>query len=108
MTISHEAQELYLYALNDSALYHQKLAKHNAIQREHVEALLQKRFDKGDYDSEKAARLWLYFADNAAKKYHKQFCGNGKWFHLFNIDTRREMATLCEMEHHDLMKVRED
>jgi len=100
MAISHEAQELYLYALNDSALYHQ--------QREHVEALLQKRFDKGDYDSEKAARLWLYFADNAAKKYHKEFCGNGKWFHLFNIDTRREMATLCEMEHHDLMKVEAD
>ena len=98
MTISHEAQELYLYALNDSALYHQ--------QREHVEALLQKRFDKGDYDSEKAAKLWLYFADNAAKKYHKQFCGNGEWFHMFNIDTRREMATLCEMEHHDLMKCR--
>jgi len=98
MTISHEAQELYLYALNDSALYHQ--------QREHVEALLQERFDKGDYDSEKAAKLWLYFADNAAKKYHKQFCGNGKWFHMFNIDTRREMATLCESEHHDLMKCR--
>ena len=100
MTISHEAQELYLYALNDSALYHQ--------QREHVEANLQRRFDKGEYDSEKAAKLWLYFADNAAKKYHKQFCGNGKWFHVFNIDTRREMATLCEMEHHDLMKVRAD
>ncbi len=98
MTISHEAQELYLYALNDSALYHQ--------QREHVEANLQRRFDKGEYDSEKAAKLWLYFADTAAKKYHKQFCGNGKWFHMFNIDTRREMATLCESEHHDLMQCR--
>ena len=100
MAISHEAQELYLYALNDSALYHQ--------QREHVEALLQKRFDKGDYDSEKAARLGLYFADTAPKQKQKEFCGNGKWFHLFNIDTRREMATLCEIEHHDLMKVRAD
>ena len=100
MAMSHEAQELYLYALNDSALYHQ--------QREDIEANLQRRFDRGDYDSEKAAKLWLYFADNAAKKYHKEFCGNGKWFHLFNIDTRREMATLCEIEHHDLMQVRED
>ena len=99
-TVSDETQELYLYALNDGDLYRQ--------QREHVEALLQKRYDKGDYDSEKAAKLWLYFADNAAKKYHKQFCGNGKWFHMFNIDTRREVATLCEIEHHDLMKVRED
>ena len=100
MAISHEAQELYLYALNDSALYNQ--------QREHIEALLQKRFDKGDYNSEKAARLWLYFADNAAKKYHKEFCGNGKWFHLFSTDTRRAVATLCEAEHYDLMKERQD
>ena len=97
-SVSDETQELYLFALNDGDLYRQ--------QREHVEALLQKRYDKGDYDSEKAAKLWLYFADNAAKKYHKQFCGNGKWFHMFNIDTRREVATLFEIDHHDLMKVR--
>ncbi len=97
-TAPHDALELYLYALNDSTLYSQ--------QREHIEELLQKRFDKGDYDSEKAAKLWLYFADNAAKKYHKEFCGNGKWFHMFNIDTRREMAALCEAEHYDLMQMR--
>ena len=93
---SHEAQELYLYALNDSKLYHQ--------QCEAIEKNLQRKFNKGIYDREKAAKLWLYFADNAAKKYHKDFCGNGKWFHMFNIDTRREMAGLCESEHFELMR----
>lgn len=95
---SHETQELYLYALNDYQLYQQ--------QREAIEANLQRKFDKGIYDSAKAAKLWLYFADNAAKKYHKEFCGNGKWFHMFNIDSRREMAGLCESEYLELMQCR--
>ena len=95
---THETKELYLYALNDAQLYHQ--------QREAIENNLQRKFDKGIYDSEKAAKLWLYFADNAAKKYHQEFCGNGKWFHIFNIDSRREMAGLCESEHLELMQCR--
>lgn len=99
-TVPHDALDLYLYALNDATLYHQ--------QREHIEELLQKRFDKGDYDSDKATKLWGYFANNAAKKYHKEFCGNGKWFHLFSTDTRHTVATLCEIEHYDLMKERQN
>ena len=95
---SHETQELYLYALNDYQLYQQ--------QRESIEANLQRKFDKGIYDSAKAAKLWLYFADNAAKKYHKEFCGNGKWFHMFTIDDRRQVAWLAEKEHLELMQCR--
>ena len=91
-----EARELYLYAINDGDLYRQ--------QREHIESNLQRKFEKGVYDSEKAATLWLRFADNAAQKYHKEFCGNGKWFGMFNIDARREVATLLESEHHSEMK----
>lgn len=96
---SHEAQELYLYALNESSIYNQ---------RESIEANLQRKYDKGIYDRELAAKLWLYWVDNAAKAYHKDFCGNGKWFNLFNIDHRREVATLCEHEHFDLMECRND
>jgi len=91
-----EARELYLYAINNGDLYRQ--------QRESIERNLQRKFDKGVYDSEKAATLWLRFADNAAQKYHKEFCGNGKWFGMFNIDARREVATLMESEHHSEMK----
>ena len=38
-----EARELYLYAINDGDLYRQ--------QREHIERNLQRKFDKGVYDS---------------------------------------------------------
>ena len=95
-----EARELYLYAINDGDLYRQ--------QREHIESNLRCKFMDGVYDSEKAATLWLRFADNAAQKYHKEFCGNGKWFGMFNIDARREVATLMESEHHSEMKVNRD
>ena len=93
-----ETQDLYLYALHDGDLYRQ--------QRESIESNLQRKFNKGIYDSEKAARLWLYFADNAAQKYHKDFRLNGKWHKAFNIDVRRELAGLFESEYFSLLKCR--
>jgi hypothetical protein len=97
-TAPHDALDLYLYALNDYALYQQ--------QRKHIEANLQRLFDNGNYNSDKATKLWGYFANNAAKKYH---IDKGlAWFHLFSTDTRRAVATLCEAEHYDLMKERKD
>ncbi len=98
--MQHETQELYLFALHDGDLYRQ--------QRESIEANLQRKFNKGIYDREKAAKMWLYFADNAAQKYHKDFRFYGKWFQTFNIDIRRELAGLFESEYFDLMKIRTD
>lgn len=98
-TVSHETQELYLYALNDEKLYTQ--------QRESIEANLEKKFARGIYDKEKAVTLWKYFADNAAKKYHEKFCNSGKWYNTFPTQDRLEMAQLCESEHYGLMLVRE-
>jgi len=98
--MKHETQELYLYALHDGDLYRQ--------QRESIEANLQRKFNKGIYDREKAAKMWLYFADAAAQKYHKDFRCYGKWFVIFNIDIRRELAGLFESEYFDLMKIRTD
>jgi hypothetical protein len=98
-TVSHETQELYLYALNDEKLYTQ--------QRESIESNLEKKFARGIYDREKAMTLWKYFADNAAKKYHEKFCNSGKWYKTFPTQDRLEMARLCESEHYDLMLVRE-
>ena len=94
---SHEATELYLYALNDSDLYRQ---------RESIEANLQRKFDKGIYNPAKAAILWRYFADNAAKKYHADFCGNGKWYHLFTPSIRVEVSEIAEKDHRELMNER--
>lgn len=96
--VSHEARDLYFYAINDEKLYRR--------QREPIEKNLQRKFDKGIYDAEKAVKLWLYFADTAAKKYHQDFCGNGKWYHLFTPAIRQEFAELAEIDHRDLMKER--
>ena len=65
MEHSHETRELYLFALNDAQLYQQ--------QRESIEKTSKKRFDAGTYNRVKAVQLWTYFANNAAKKYHKEF-----------------------------------
>jgi len=100
MDHSHETRELYLFALNDAQLYQQ--------QRESIEKNLQKRFDAGTYNRTKAVSLWLYFANNAAKKYHHDFCGNGKWYQMFSVMDRHNMAILCEEEHFELMQVRAD
>lgn len=99
-TVSHDVFELYLYALNDATLYQQ--------QRERIEASLQRRFDAGTYDNDKAVKLWRYFADNAAKRYNAEFCAAGKWHKLFDTATRNEVAQLCEVEHRELMQERQD
>ena len=99
MEYSHETRELYLFALNDAQLYQQ--------QRESIEKNLQKRFDAGTYNRVKAVQLWTYFANNAAKKYHKEFCGNGEWYRMFSVADRLDMAILCEEEHYELMQVKE-
>jgi len=100
MEHSHETRELYLYALNDADLYRQ--------QRESIEKNLQKRFDAGTYDRNKAVKLWAYFASNAAKKYHNEFISAGKWYQSFSVTDRLDMAMLCEEEHFELMQVRAD
>ncbi len=95
---SHEATELYFYAINDGRLYTQ--------QREPIEKNLQRKYDKGIYDAEKAVKLWGYFAETAAKKYFHEFCGNGKWYHLFTPAIRQEFAELAEIDHRQLMDER--
>ena len=95
---SHEATELYFYAINDERLYTQ--------QREPIEKNLQRKYDKGIYDAEKAVKLWGYFAETAAKKYHHEFGGSGKWYHLFTPAIRQEFAELAEIDHRQLMDER--
>lgn len=49
---------------------------------------------KGNYDAEKAAKLWGYMAEEAAKLYCKEF--GGVWHVVFSAATRREMARQFE------------
>ena len=64
---SDEARELFLYATNEEALYRQMIKP--AIEN------LRKKVAKGTYDADKAADLFYYTADRAAKMYNKDFGG---------------------------------
>ena len=64
-TPSTEATELFLFATNDSFLYHH-----------HTEPIiknLKKKAEKGIYNSEKAVDLYYYLATAASEKYYKDF-----------------------------------
>lgn len=81
-----EVRELELYADNDGDLYRQ--------QRQPIEKNLAKKMAKGVYDRSKAEKLWMYFVDNAAKKYVKEF-GDERglpWHKMFSMSDRREVA----------------
>ena len=61
MTYEHEARELELFTENDADLYRQRIVP--------IVKNMQRRMAKGDYESEKAVRLWLYLIDESARKY---------------------------------------
>ena len=59
--ITPEARELELFTENDADLYRQRIVP--------IVKNMQRRIAKGDYDSAKAAYLWLYLIDEAARQY---------------------------------------
>ena len=79
------AREIELYADNDSQLYFQM--------KRPILINLGKKYKKGTYSIEKAAKLWRYFIDAALKKYNKEFGSRGdKWFELLNTHDRQLLA----------------
>lgn len=79
------AREIQLYADNDSQLYYQR--------RKPIILNLQKKYQKGTYDIDKAAKLWRYYIDAAMQKYHKEFGSRGdKWFELLSVPDRNLLA----------------
>jgi hypothetical protein len=78
------AREIQLYADNDSQLYRQR--KNPILQN------LSKKYLKGTYDIDKAAKLWRYYIDAALQKYHKEFGGRGKWYDLLSVPDRNLLA----------------
>jgi hypothetical protein len=60
-----EASELAIYATNDGQLYRQRaqpIIKNLAL-----------KMRRGTYNADLALKLWLYLADDAAKKYRAEF-----------------------------------
>ena len=75
------ARELQLYIENDSRLYHQQFIP--------IVKNLMKRRMKGDYNREKAAKLFLHLVDEGARRYYKEFGSPG---FKFNLATRWDVA----------------
>jgi hypothetical protein len=80
------AREIELFADNDSQLYYQY--------RRPILINLSKKYKKGTFDVDKAAKLWRYFIDAALKKYNKEFGSRGdKWYDLLDTNDRNLLAT---------------
>lgn len=79
------ARELELYADNDSQLYYQR--------RKPILINLSKKYKKGTYDIDKAAKLWRYYIDAALMKYNKEYGSRGdKWYELMSVPDRNLLA----------------
>jgi hypothetical protein len=78
------AREIQLYADSDYQLYKQR--KNPILQN------LTKKYLKGTYDIQKAAKLWRYYIDAALQKYHKEFGSRGSWSNLLSVSDRNLLA----------------
>lgn len=87
------ARELELYIENTSSIYH-----YNTMP---VVENLRKKYNKGQYDSEKAVKAWEYVAEAGAKLYHKEFGSGSRWYDTFNAATRRFVAESLEKVYFD-------
>jgi hypothetical protein len=92
--MSGDAKELVLHADNDEHLYK---SSHIPIVKN-----LQKKMAKGQYDQQKARKLWGYHSDRAAQSYHKEHGSHdSKWHEMFDVPTRKEAAHHFESMHRE-------
>lgn len=92
--MSNGAKDLVLHADNNKDLHSQS---HQPIMKN-----LAKRHANGDYDSDKATKLWGYHADRAAMSCCKEH-GGGKqvWHKMFSTADRKQAAAHWEQHHRD-------
>jgi hypothetical protein len=87
------ANELFLFIQNDEILLMRRYPQYVLN--------LKRKIKRGVYDREKAVKLFMYLADEASKKYSKQF-GDGKT-HTADVPTRMALAKMLrdkfESEH---------
>lgn len=87
------ARELALFAINDADLYRQRITP--------VIENLRKKMRKGIYKHDLAFKLWKYVADDAAKRYNKEFSGTTKGYGSFNVPTREAAAREIRLHYND-------
>ena len=78
------AKEISLFADNDSDLYRQS--------RKPILINLSKKYKKGTFKIDLAAKLWVYYIENGMKKYHKLYGGRGSWSTLLKPSDRKLLA----------------
>jgi hypothetical protein len=78
------ARELYLFIENDEILLTRRYPQYILN--------LERKMKRGVYDREKAVKLFMYLADEASKRYSKQF-GDGKT-HTADVPTRMLLAKM--------------
>lgn len=79
------ATELKLFIENDADLY-----RHHGLP---ILKNLANKAANGEFNREKAIKLYMYLMENGAKKYVKENGGPGdQWHEIFNLPTRREAA----------------
>jgi hypothetical protein len=92
------AREISLYADNDADLYRQS--------RRPILINLSNKYKKGTFKVDLASKLWVYYIENALKKYQKEFGNkNQSWSTLMKPADRKLLAmeyaidTLNEFNH---------
>jgi hypothetical protein len=79
------AREIELYADNDSRLYFSRKLP--------ILKNLQKKFQKGQYNVDLAAKLWMYYINDAMQRYNKEYGSRGdKWSDLLSVADRKLLA----------------
>lgn len=79
------AREIQLFADNDYMLYQQR--------KRPILINLGKKYKKGTYDINKAAKLWRYYVDAALQKYHKDYGTKGdKWYDMLSVADRNLLS----------------
>ena len=80
----HLVNEIILFAVNDSDLYHSRTVP--------IIDNLRKKIKKGVYDKEKALVLWEHLAEDAAKVWDKKWGTGQGSLKMFSKATRRKAA----------------
>lgn len=94
------ADEIRTYADNNSQLYYSR--------RMPILKNLYKKWKKGTYKTDLAAKLWKYYIEDAMQRYQKEFGSRGeKWHKLLSVADRKLLATnyakqtLHDFENHE-------
>lgn len=81
------AQEIFLFGTNDGDLYRQRTT--------YMIDNLAKKYAAGKYDRVAALKLWKVWADEAAKRYAKEYVPDARGY-VVNVPTRQLIAEKAE------------